>query len=183
MMVTETLRNEHKMILEFLDGLSRILKRMEWQKEAGPEPDTFRNAIEFAREYADRFHHHKEEYLLFGHLAQKHGGELDSQIEKLRQQHEMNRTLLTEAADAIAGYARGEEVSARNLHFNLIKYVANLREHIRHEDDVFFPMADEALTESEDRQLAHEFAKQEEKLGRDFLSKSSAIMSEISRNQ
>lgn len=41
-------------------------------------------AVKFLHNFADKFHHFKEEYLMFGLLAEKKGGRFDGPIGALR---------------------------------------------------------------------------------------------------
>ena len=113
----------------------------------------FENAVVFAREYADRFHHFKEEFLMFGLLAQKQAGRLDAEIGALRHQHERCRQAMAAIERALPGYGAGEEIAATAVVVELAAYVALLRRHIHLEDEVFFPLVEQVLDREDDRTL------------------------------
>src|SRR5512143_1171456 len=94
-----TLIGEHRLILEQLDNLS--LARQMLEEGLWPPRAFFEGAVEFARAFADRFHHFKEEFLMFGMLAQKKHGRLDADIGALRYQHERCRKAMTEIERAL----------------------------------------------------------------------------------
>ncbi len=161
----KVLKAEHDLILAFIDSLKSSLKSMEWRMDSGPPSQYFRNAIAFAQGFADQFHHHKEEHIMFTLLAQRCEGRFDAEIERLRQQHEYNRTLLAEALSA-----RGEESSGKKLHFNLMQCAQNLRSHIKLEDEEFFPLVEKSLTPDDAALLEKEFASREDESSGPVLS-------------
>ncbi len=161
----ETLKNEHGLIRRFLDNLAVAAEKI----EAGQYPprEFFERGVEFARLFADRFHHFKEEHVLFMHLAQKHKGEIDGRIETLRFQHERGRELVKTMAAALDGYAAGNEIKIAELLESTAAYVSLLRRHIHIEDHVLYPMASEELTAAEMEAVAAEFDKERERHGHD----------------
>ena len=72
---TKILIIEHKLILQALSHLFSAKERLE--KDERPPAEFFRMAIGFFQNFADAYHHFKEEYLMFGLLARKKRGELD----------------------------------------------------------------------------------------------------------
>ncbi|GAB4330507.1 MAG: hypothetical protein Kow0099_01100 [Candidatus Abyssubacteria bacterium] len=163
---TEILAGEHSLIRQALDNFSLAVEKLETGER--PPERFFEGAVEFARMFADKYHHFKEEYLMFGMLAQKKSGDLDSQIDSLKHQHERSRNLVTEIANSIAGYARGDEVHATMLIENLAAYTSLLRHHIHREDHVFYPMVEKELSKAEQEALMKEFKKEEEKQRKTF---------------
>ncbi len=159
----EMLQREHELIQQFLANLNSALERLE---HGGPVPrEFFDKAVEFARFFADKYHHFKEEHVLFGKLAEKSGGRIDAEIEALRYQHDRGRNHITEIANSLDGFARGVEASSCNLLENLGAYVHMLNYHIRREERVFYPMVREALSPSEMAAIRELFQKEEQKAG------------------
>ncbi|MEK6816956.1 MAG: hemerythrin domain-containing protein, partial [Nanoarchaeota archaeon] len=66
MKATEILSEEHRHILKVIDAIEEECKAL----EAGKSLDKkfFLDAIDFIRNYADKFHHAKEEDILFEEL-------------------------------------------------------------------------------------------------------------------
>ena len=98
----ETLSNEHGLIRQFLDNLTLSAQKIEGGQ--WPSRAFFEIAIDFARTFADKYHHFKEEHVLFVRLAEKKKGEVDAQLESLRYQHERGRGHITAIANALDGY-------------------------------------------------------------------------------
>ncbi len=153
--VLEILTNEHGLMRRYLEELAQAGHRME--SGARPPREFFEKAVEFARTFADRYHHFKEEYLMFVRMAQKRKGEIDAQLEALRQQHERGRNLVAAVAERLDGYAKGDSVAAAELRENLAAYVTLLKHHMRTEDHVFYPMARRELDARDMEQLLEEF--------------------------
>jgi hemerythrin-like domain-containing protein len=156
-----TLTREHSLILQQLENLGLARQRI----EAGqwPPVEFFEAALAFAREFADRFHHFKEEFLLFGLVARSKEGRLDAEIGALRFQHERCRQAVEEIERALPGYRSGDEFAATALAFGLSGYVTLLRRHISLEEEIFFPLAAGVLTEEEDVELLRHFREEEER--------------------
>ena len=157
------LKEEHRQILWFLDQLSLAGERI--VKSENPPRKFFDEAITFARQFADKFHHYKEEEIMFRILAQKHNGALDAELDQLKQQHVQCRNFVSAIADALDGYEEGNQSQTRVLHRNLQEYIKSLRNHIDHENVRFFPKAGRELSPSELEMLEGEFARWESKMG------------------
>jgi hemerythrin-like domain-containing protein len=180
MKATKVLIQEHLLILQVLESLSEAKDRIE--KGGGPDRVFFDQAIEFSKTFSDRFHHFKEEFLMFGLLAQKEGGGLDLEIGALRYQHERCRSFIRGMEASLKGYAEGDELSITSLLENLSPYVSLLRRHIQQEDGLFFPMVDTFLTEEDHLYLLGRFEKEEERFGgRDFFHASKKQADELAR--
>jgi hemerythrin-like domain-containing protein len=161
----ETLRNEHGLIRQYLDQLELARKRMDSGKR--PPREFFELGLRFAREFADEYHHIKEEHILFVQLAQKHGGEMDGQTESLRHQHETGRDQIAAIGAALDGYEAGNPVKTDQIKEALAAYIPMLRDHIHTEDHLFFPLAEKALSPEEHAQLQVEFDRAREKAGKE----------------
>jgi hemerythrin-like domain-containing protein len=157
------LKEEHRQILWFLDQLSLASERI--VKSENPPRKFFDEAITFAHQYADKFHHYKEEEIMFRILAQKHDGALDAELDQLKQQHVQCRNFVSAIADALDGYESGSQTETRVLHRNLQEYIKSLRKHIDHENIRFFPKVGQELSASELKMLEGEFDRWEAKMG------------------
>jgi hemerythrin-like domain-containing protein len=179
MKAIDILLREHDLIRQVLDDLSIAIEKLEMDER--PPKEFFEKAVEFARKFADEFHHFKEEYIMFGLFAQKKDGALDGQIDALRYQHERGRNFVVEIAHSLDGYAKGDELSTTTLLENLASYISLLRRHIHKEDHAFYPMVERDLTENEGGALLEQFKKEEERIGdKDFFENNSKLVHEMS---
>lgn len=124
----------------------------------------FRTAVIFCSEFADKYHHFKEEFLLFGLLSYKKQGALDSAMGALRYQHDQCRQCIVGINRALEGYEKQDEMATTFLLESLAMYVSLLRRHIFQEDIVFFPMAEKALSAREKTALHQQFEKEQERI-------------------
>jgi hemerythrin-like domain-containing protein len=170
----ETLSNEHGLIRQFLDNLSMAAGQIE--RGNRPSAAFFEKGLDFARTFADRFHHFKEEHVLFVRLAQKKAGEIDAQLEALRHQHERGRELITGISNALDGYIACDPSKTADLLEKMAAYASLLRHHIHTEDHVFYPMARKLLSADEMAQLEKEFDKERAKGGADTFERSHKIV-------
>lgn len=166
----QMLVGEHELIRRYLNVLTLAVQRL----ESGQRPPTefFEQAVEFSRHFVDKFHHIKEEHLMFARLAQVRAGQIDSLIETLRFQHERGRNHVSGISSVLPGYTRGEDSHATMLVEDVAAYVALLRRHIQWEDHVFYPMAQEHLPASDKEALLREFQRENAKAGQDFFATS-----------
>ena len=170
----ETLTNEHGLIRQYLDNLTLAAGHIEDGRR--PPSTFFENAVEFSRTFADKFHHFKEEHILFVRLAQKRQGEIDAQLEALRHQHERGRELVTGIANALEGYAADDPNATVALLEHIGAYTSLLRHHIHTEDHVFFPMARSTLDAAEMRELETEYLKIQAKHGGNTFERSHKLV-------
>jgi len=157
----DILIGEHNRISDLLTVLNTGAERIVAHR--APSRDFFEIGLQQAKQYADQAHHFKEEYVLFGALAQKHNGELDGHIERHRNQHEQSRDLLQATSTSLSAYEAGKEDAIKAVHRNITEYVRTLRSHIRSENEVFFPLAQTSLSRAEGELLLEEFRRFEAK--------------------
>jgi len=173
----EILANEHRLIRQALDSFSLATNKME--QGINPPVEFFEKAVDFARTFIDKRHHFKEEYLMFGRLAERHQSELDAQIEALRHQHDHGREFISEMANALDGYAKGKDAQVTIMIENLASLVTLYRHHIHREDHVFFPMVENDLSQEELDDLGGLFAKEDEKSEHGTLERMQRLADEL----
>lgn len=174
---TEILVEEHNLIRQALESMALGVERLEVGER--PPVEFFEKAIGFTRNFSDKFHHYKEEYLMFGRLAQKKDGAMDAQIDALRYQHDRGRDLISAISNALDGYARDEDASTTIVIENLAAYTSMLRRHIHKEDNLFYPLVDSSLSEEDQQYLKEEFLKEDKKTGGSLFDDSHKIVKEI----
>ncbi len=163
----EPLVNEHNLIRQVLEALSLAKEKLEEGER--PPVEFFENSVEFARSFMLKFHHYKEEYVLFAFLAQKKNGAIDAQLESLRYQHERSRNFIIEIAGSLDGYSKGQGIQISNVLENLASYISLIRHHIHKEEHIFYPMIEKELSKEEKMALAKEIEKESSKAGDNFL--------------
>jgi hemerythrin-like domain-containing protein len=165
MKATEILVKEHSLILQAVDCLAQAKEKIEMYE---PLPQEFFEI------------HFKEEFLMFGLLAQKKDGAFDGPISALRFEHERCREFINKIGRSIEDYIRGDQIATATLLENLAAYISILKRHIHSEDHIFFPMVDQELSQDEKNALQLQFQKEEEKMGgRDFFINSEKMVFEM----
>ena len=175
---TEILIIEHKLILQALSHLFAAKERLE--KDEKPPVEFFRMAIVFFQNFADAYHHFKEEFLMFGLLARKKRGELDREIGMLRYEHDRCRSYIAQMECSLAGYGDNDEIATVTLLENLSPYISLLKRHIHKEDNIFFRMVDNELSEAEHQLLVERFNHEVEKIqSTDFMEQNVELVREM----
>lgn len=173
------LGHEHGLIRQYLDSLQYAVERLE--RGERPPAQFFENAVLFAREFADKYHHFKEEHQMFRLLAEVAVGEFDAPIDALRYQHERGRSHINAIADALSGYAEGHEQKMTAVLENAAAFCSLLRQHINREDHVFYPLVNKHLSHDQKEKLLVEFEKAEGKSGADFFDKSAEQVEKMAK--
>lgn len=143
--VTEVMVEEHRLILRMI----ALVEHNTALLEAG----RFRNwqfyldAVDFIRNYADRFHHAKEEDVLFVELARNGMPEKQSPIEAMLMEHDQGRAHVLALEEAARQALAGELGQGQVIAANARAYAALLRDHIAKEDDILYPLAERVLPE------------------------------------
>ena len=173
----DILIDEHGIIRQFLENLVLSVRKLEQGNR--PPKEFFEKAVSFARDFTDKYHHFKEEYILFNRLAMKKKGKIDAEVESLKFQHERGRALIGEVAKALEGYAQEQEAQTLIILESLAAYISLLRQHIHKEDHIFFPMVERELPWDEYRGLLEVFQQEGKKMGEKFLEKSKRDLYEM----
>lgn len=148
----EMLVEEHRYIKQVLAAIPGIVESLESTLES--KKDLIRQVVGFVRNYADAFHHAKEEDILFG--------QFDAQtdiIATMLKEHDIGRGHIK----AVLAGLDDNDAAAVALH--LTEYGNLLKEHIRKEDEILYPWMDRNLTDSQVGKLFSEYSAVEQKFG------------------
>ncbi|MEE9554720.1 MAG: hemerythrin domain-containing protein [candidate division Zixibacteria bacterium] len=135
----QKLMAEHKNILIGISLLEVGSNRLESGENVSPE--IFRNLIDFIRNYADKYHHAKEEDILFVRLGKAGFPAEEGPIAVMLDEHNQGRSLVTALENANEQYASGESSFTGEIIENALGYIYLLRYHIDKENNVLYPMA------------------------------------------
>lgn len=156
------LRHEHRIIERALHALDGICIRLEWGDRV--PSSTLVQLVGFINEFADRFHHGKEEAYLFPALERRgivrNGGPLAA----LESQHEIERQLTATMRRAVAEYSDLDPESRQHFVDAARKYTGHLVAHIQAEDSLLFRLADEVLEEADIAEMQQGFERAESEL-------------------
>ena len=129
------------------------------EKGSTPGKADLSNFLGFLKEFADKCHHGKEEGILFPALIRAGMPEHGGPIEVMLSEHIQGRKYIKEMDQAIT---KGPDYRAFS---NAAKqYSMLLKNHIKKENDVLFPMADQALDKGRLEEIYGAFEEHEEKV-------------------
>ena len=143
--VTRVMVEEHELILRMIALVEKNTALLEQGK--------FRNwqfyldAVDFIRNFADRFHHAKEEDVLFVALIKNGMPEKQSPIEAMHMEHDQGRAYVRAIDEAAQKALDGEPGQAAIIAEHAKGYAALLRGHIEKENDILYPLAERILPE------------------------------------
>ena len=150
--VTAVMIEEHQLILRMIS----LVEKSATLAEAGNFSDwnfILDAALPFIREYADHFHHAKEEDVLFKALVANGMPEQNSPIAAMLMEHDQGRKFvggMESAARQLQSNGTGVENSEvlADLIENSHGYASLLRDHIDKEDNILYPLSERVLPES-----------------------------------
>lgn len=176
MNIIDILREEHVIILEFINHLSTAEQKIGLKKN--PPVEFFEKALNFCRNFADQYHHYKEEYHLFGLFAQKKSI-VDVEIYLLKSQHERCRNLINQMATALDGYSNNPDFAISTIREILVIYIEIMYSHIDIEENVVFPVVEKELTEENTQILIEEFKRFEVQAGGNSMLVNRNLVNEL----
>lgn len=143
--VSSKLVQEHRLILRMLDLLEKNARLLE--KGESVDYRFFLDGIDFIRNYADRFHHAKEEDVLFEALVKNGMPREHSPVAAMLVEHDLGRAYVRGMEEAAVRALAGEPGQEPVIVENALGYLTLLREHIAKEDQILYPLAERVLPE------------------------------------
>jgi len=136
--------DEHILIKRWIALIPEVVKNLDVESEEGRR--LILDGIDMIRSYADKFHHAKEEDILF-----KYFDENSDILKVMHEDHTHARSLVKEMLDALG--KRDQKTIAKNL----MAYRELLTEHIRKEDEILYPWMDNQLSTHQVGELFSKF--------------------------
>lgn len=135
-----------------------------------PEFDAvlIKNGMNFIRSYADKFHHAKEEDILF-----KYTDESSEIIKTMLEDHATARGYVKQILQAIDG----QDKTA--ISKNLSAYGELLTEHIKKEDEILYPWIDKDINVSQVGELFGRFEEADKATGKETEKENEAFISQL----
>lgn len=151
------LSDEHQNILKVVCVLIKECDAVE--SGEGLDKTFFIKAIDFIKNYADKFHHAKEEDILFVEICKDAAQIHCNPTPQMLVEHDLGR-------DFIKNLEKGlEENDSKKVVGNARGYAQMIQEHIFKEDNILYPMADEALSAEIQESMLERFKQVETKFG------------------
>ena len=154
MLVTENLMSEHQLILKYLE----LMEQTANQPDSAVLLANANHFIAFIHEFADDFHHAKEEDSLFRYLVAPDILTHCNPIPQMLLEHHKARELVQSMENAIVKNDLTMLVTAMH------QYASLLKEHIFKEDNILYPMAERGLSDTMKTALLTEYSNTEQRL-------------------
>ena len=164
MLPTEILEDEHRLIIRVVNALNVFAQNLEdgWEIE----DEIFSELIEFMRVFAEKWHHAKEEDVLFPLLVARGVPETGCPLAHLIDEHQKSNSFVNELVKSMEALKKGD-AEAR---YAVIKGLRNLSSyytnHIWCEDNLLFPMANRFLTNEDQKAILQDFSRIDERRGK-----------------
>ncbi|MEE9369280.1 MAG: hemerythrin domain-containing protein [Pontiella sp.] len=150
--VTQVMMDEHQLILRMITLVEKHTQLVE--QGSFSDWKFYLEAVDFIRNYADRFHHAKEEDVLFVELVENGMPEKSSPIEAMLMEHDQGRAFVKGMENAALEFLDGNLQFTGELVKNAKGYAVLLRGHIDKEDNILYPLAERILPDQvRDRML------------------------------
>ncbi len=135
--ITDLMIEDHKQILKVADALSRECQAINSGKAINKK--FFENAIDFVRNYADKFHHAKEEEILFKEFTKNEECMHCNPVPQMLHEHDLGREYIKNLEQQV------QKNNIQGVISNALGYAELIRDHIFKEDNILYPMTNEAL--------------------------------------
>ncbi len=156
--------DEHLLIKKWLALIPEILPRLDLQSEE--DRQLIQDGVDFIRSYADRFHHAKEEDILFKYF--------DQNLDMVKVMCEDHKTARNHVKAIMEGLARKDRETVAQ---HLTAYRNLLSQHIKREDEIMLPWMDNQLSVSQVGEMFSKFLEVGERMDscqkkyEDFISR------------
>ena len=148
--ILKILSKEHENILKIVDALEFKIEQL---NDKSIDISFFKKVIDFIRNYADKFHHAKEEDILFKEFNKcaEEGCVHCNPVEQMLVEHDEGRKNVKLMESGL------NEKNKDKLIEGATNYIRLIREHIFKEDNILYPMADEVLSEEVKKIMLEKF--------------------------
>jgi hemerythrin-like domain-containing protein len=148
---TKNLEDDHVHILKLIDVMNAITRSEK------PDIEHIESVIDIIRNFADGLHHAKEENLFFPALESKGFSAQQGPVAVMLHEHILGRNFVKGIAENLELYKNGNRAAVTGIYQNISGYTDLLVNHIIKENNILFRMADNALSDIEQKNLLDQF--------------------------
>ncbi len=149
--------DEHRIIEQVLNCLSKMILKFEAEGKVEEAPS--RQVVDFLRNFADKFHHGKEEAHLFPMFEEQNAGGHCGPIPVMLNEHDQGRAYVRGMDESIEAASEGDKIGMNRWGNHAKGFIMLLRSHIEKEDQILYTMANETFSQDDQRELLAKFAK------------------------
>ncbi len=156
MLPVEILIGEHRLIEQMVGFVEQETKKIVASGKV--DPNFIVVAVDFFRTYADRYHHGKEEGILFRGLSSRNLSDVDRKVmSELEMEHAFARKTVRNLEDLTEEYVGGKTEARSDILRLLDALVELYPNHIRKEDSSFFYPSMKYFTPEEQGRMLDDF--------------------------
>ncbi len=144
--------DEHVLIKRLVALIPEVVANLDVDSEEGRQ--LILDAVDFIRFYADKYHHAKEEEILFKYF--------DENLDILKVMHEDHTQARNHVKAVLEALGRKDKAAISK---HLTAYGELLNEHIKKEDEILYPWMDKNLSITQIGDLFSKFKETDEKIG------------------
>ena len=144
--------DEHVVIKKLVALIPAIIEKLDLESDRDRE--IVRSSIDFIRNYADKYHHAKEEEILFKCF--------DQNLDILEVMHQDHETARGHVRATLEGLDKKDKPVVTE---HLAAYHELLKGHIKKEDEILYPWIDRNLSDTQVGELYTKFNKVDEEFG------------------
>ena len=141
---------EHRLIKRWISFIPKLLENLNLESDR----ELILNGVDFIRSYADKFHHAKEEDILFKYV--------DENLNIIKTMLEDHKTARNHVKAIIENLERQDKEGVFE-HLNAYKEL--LRGHIKKEDEILYPWIDRSLSTRQVGELFTKFNQTDKEVG------------------
>jgi hemerythrin-like domain-containing protein len=155
------LRDEHRSISSVLHGLRELARTAQAPLLVRPDFSVLRAMIYYIDAFPERLHHPKENEVLFPRILAR-SPSAATLLQELRDEHEKGAQLIRDLERALTAFELAWPFGADRFEEAVRAYSDFHWDHMRREERVLLPLAEQVLTEEDWKVVATEFARNED---------------------
>jgi hemerythrin-like domain-containing protein len=160
--------DEHVLIKKWIALIPQVLETFDLG--SAEDRELILEGVNFIRSYADRFHHAKEEDILF-----KYFDENSDILKTMLEDHAKGRNLVKAIVEAL------EKRDRQGVVGHLLAYRGLLTEHIKKEDEILYPWMDRNFTVTQVGELFSKFNEVEGQTDRKGIERCETFVFEVEK--
>ncbi len=164
--VIKRLIDEHALIKKWIGLIPEVIENVDIASDSGKK--LILDGLDFIRFYADKFHHAKEEDILFGYT--------DKNLDIIKTMLADHETARGHVQAMIRALDKGDK---KTVFAHLNAYKELLSEHIKREDEILYPWIDRSISTTQVGELFTKFNEAEEKLDKEVIEKCKKFVQEV----
>jgi hemerythrin-like domain-containing protein len=156
------IRDEHRTISAILHGMEYLVAKIR-KGNKKVDPRVFHAMLYYLDTFSERAHHPKEDLFLFKALRSRGAG-AEALITELEKEHAGGENALRRLAQALNRYEEGGDKEFPGFQRAVERFVGSYRDHMRKEEELLFPLAEELLKEADWAVIDQAFAENRDSL-------------------